>query len=358
MGNETEPEHLRVHSEDEADRLKTATISYQQPPASSFRADAISATVEFDIDLLCKQSRTSAEFSAMGHLILKPDSPQSINWFTDNARKICHLISMLADEQIKPYAVTMLVDPLRPPSSYLYRTAKSNRKADDSSLLLFYLGHLQGEFVVIMNKWLSVDEVMRDSINLMMNVLSQPELADRLRFLLTVQSLEVFSRATSDGQYMKRKEYNPIHEQIVKAIPPSVSDSQRSSLKSRIYYGIEHSLRKRVTELIESLCPETKDIVCKDVDNFVAGIIATRNYLTHYTTELRQEALSGADMHWATEKMLILLRILYFRFLGVPEATTVIRMQNHHRFNMRIFNAKKARECNPAAPKSEDRDTD
>ena len=63
-------------------------------------------------------------------------------------------------------------------------------------------------------------------------------------------------------------------------------------------------------------------------------------------------------MHWATEKMLVLLRILYFHYLGIAEATIVLRMQNHHRFNIRLFNMMKAKECNPASPKSEDRDTD
>ena len=119
--------------------------------------------------------------------------------------------------------------------------------------------------------------------------------------------------------------------QIIAAIPSTVASDHRDSLKSRIRYGNEYSLRKRLTKAVESLPPEAIECVCKSIGEFVSGLVETRNYLTHYTDELRGNALRGADLFWASERLAMLLRILLLREFGIDMALIVERVCRHPR---------------------------
>jgi len=68
---------------------------------------------------------------------------------------------------------------------------------------------------------------------------------------------------------------------------------------------------------------------CSTVDRrvFVTGIVDTRNHFTHYSTEPWRKIMQQRDLHWAIQKLLILLKI------GVPEATVWTAIESHVRLS-------------------------
>ncbi|MDN5873075.1 MAG: hypothetical protein L0H29_01670, partial [Sinobacteraceae bacterium] len=55
--------------------------------------------------------------------------------------------------------------------------------------------------------------------------------------------------AIADGTYMSPEDYEAVRHALATAIPSSVGADHREALKSRIKYGNELSLRKRINGL-------------------------------------------------------------------------------------------------------------
>jgi len=158
---------------------------------------------------------------------------------------------------------------------------------------LFTFQTLEGIFPAIICKWFSSSHVLKSAINLFISVQeNRSEVYVEERFLTATQSLEAFSRGTVQAEYMAKHEYEDTKRLLNAAIPKSVGADHRAALKSRINFGNEHSLRKRISTLLNSLSEATVQCVCASKKDFINGIVDTRNYLTHLTDDLRRKALA------------------------------------------------------------------
>jgi hypothetical protein len=304
-------------------------------------------TSDSTIRLLSYQSesgtRTKITLGVHHEIEVKPKKAQSLRWHLDRVGRICQLLSLLIDESVRPenVKVTLDVDSDRHPIYYL-RTGRDPTRRPPA-LLLFYLGHILNDFGTILDTWLSASPVLLDSIGLFMEGREFGGLNLNNHFVILCQALEVFSRATTSAKYMAEADYATVKAALEAAIPSGVSADHKASLKSRINYGDEFSLRKRVKELILTLEADTVKCVCKSAKSFEDGLANTRNYLTHYTDELRPRALSGSDLYWASERAAMLIRILLLKHLGIPEATIRKHIGEHSRLMqyMHLYHGRK-----------------
>ena len=212
-------------------------------------------------------------------------------------------------------------------------------------MFLFHLAHLNKDFQHILAKWFSVNEMMLDAIHLTMDARRNPEQSMHGRFLLLAHAVEVISRATTSSEYMPAEDYKTVIAAMNNAIRADVHRDHRSSLKSRIQYGNEYAFHKRIKVLVESLTEPAKKIVCADPAKFARGISDTRNYYTHFTDDLRPKALTGGAEYWATEKLLLLMRILLLKYLGIEEGMIVKQLSRHLRLSQRIALSQEQPEC-------------
>lgn len=307
-------------------------VEFARPPAQSFRCDPISTTFAFDSDLLVSDARTSLTLRAFSLVSVRPDEPQSLDWYMKTIWSYCYLLTLLTDEQVRPTWIQMSLNSDGPDDWLLYRTAGSRRKKEEpSSLLLFYFAHIQDGFKAVLERWFSSSDAMRSAIHLFIDARNGRGESLQGRFLNSTQSLEAFSRATSASSYMLEADYSQVVSVLNSAIPVSLGSDHRTSLKNRIKYGNEHSFRKRVTNLLASLSADGTECVCKSPDQFVGGIVETRNFLTHYTDELRPKALTGVPLSWACERLVMLLRILLLKHVGIDESLVIQRLKQHPR---------------------------
>jgi hypothetical protein len=156
---------------------------------------------------------------------------------------------------------------------------------------------------------------------LAMSILASNTLWPHVEFLSLMQALEGFHRALYDGFYMCEKAYSQVEETMVKAIPAEVSTDHRSSLKSRIHYGNEITLAKRLKILAEIFSEPVRSMLFGDAATLPRKWVDTRNYYTHWDDALRANILSGQDMIYAIARLRSFLRILYLNSAGLPEAT-------------------------------------
>ena len=335
-------ELFEVVTEGEEEDFKSCTVKYVQPEKLGWRIEEILATIDFQTSMKWSVERNEQrhKLHAQSYVTITPDTPQDLDWFIRQIRRLCHFLTLVTDETVSPTGIEVFLENDKYPGWHLYQ-AGMNREPDGQAtpVFLFHLAHLLDKFEPMLKKWFSVSETLLDAIHLTVDARNQDHTMQG-RFLLLAHAVEVFSRATTSSEYMATKDYEKVIRALNGAIPKEVDSDHRMSLKSRIKYGNEFAFHKRIKMLLESLSDKGREIVCKDPTKFSRGIADTRNYYTHFTDELRPKALPPVSMYWASEKLSFLMRIVLFRYLGIAEDIVVPRMSQHHRLSQRIFYAK------------------
>ncbi len=330
-----------VEEERGDNEFKKATITYVQPTKASWSIPSIPATLEIDMQSKFRGGRMSAEIHAQTFVRLIPDTPQDLDWFLKKIWRFCYLLTLLSDERVSPTGIEIFMKGNKHPCWLLYKAGTELPDDEgDTPVQLFHLGHIFNDFASILEKWFTVGDTLLDAIHLTMDAHRNPDQTGQGRFLLLAHAAEVVSRATTSSLYMDPKDYETVRNALTKAIPPNVQKDHKDSLKSRIKYGNEYAFHKRVRLLIESMSKPAQEIVCRNPTAFTRGVSDTRNYYTHFTDELRPKALSPVAMYWASEKLLLLMRIVLLKHLGIDESVIVTRIKNHRRLLQRIFLSK------------------
>ncbi|MEE0025251.1 HEPN domain-containing protein [Methanobrevibacter sp.] len=138
----------------------------------------------------------------------------------------------------------------------------------------------------IFEKWFEINKKYKPLFDIyFMNFLTTPYL--EYQFLSNTQALEAYLRKNEqyEDNYMSITEYENIKKEFSKFIEKlDISKDHKESLKSRIRYGNEISLRKRLKELINEL-NEYKIInklINGNKNKLIVDIVDARNYFTHY----------------------------------------------------------------------------
>ena len=122
----------------------------------------------------------------------------------------------------------------------------------------------------------------------------------QFRFLGLIQALETYCRRVQGGKYLPDAVPRGIAAALKAALPPTTPQDLRNSLvQGKIKYGNEYSLRKRLRELLCSLEDETTKLIADSPGKFAEDVTATRNYLTHYSSELQAQAFKGGELYSA-----------------------------------------------------------
>jgi ApeA N-terminal domain 1 len=114
---------------------------------------------------------------------------------------------------------------------------------------------------------------------------------------------------------------------------PDEYNNQLDSLKSVIPASFPRDLRHRICTTLQLLneYPFGKRLHDLDADilqrvgllrlprDIRRRIVDTRNYLTHYSEDLKPQVKYGKDMHDLNERMIAVMIVLLFDELGVPQ---------------------------------------
>lgn len=132
---------------------------------------------------------------------------------------------------------------------------KIETKTVHSNRMLFTLTDIQEQLESYLCNWIEKREDLKPVYDLFFGTLYNPPFFVETRFLNMIQAIEAYHRRRYGGKYQSDEEYkNGLYQKLVAAIPPELDKDFRQSLKEgRLRYGNEHSLRKRLGELI-SIC--------------------------------------------------------------------------------------------------------
>ena len=153
---------------------------------------------------------------------------------------------------------------------------------------LLPLPDVRRELPVALENWFAKREGLAPVYDLFFGVFFGPEVSPEYQFLSLAQALETYHRRTRpESRYLDEEEYQSRYEEIKEALPGTVRGPLRDRLKEMLRYGNEWSLRRRIKEPPRHELPE--GVIDERSNGAFVGSDSgyTRNYLTHYTEELR-----------------------------------------------------------------------
>ncbi|MBE6487085.1 MAG: hypothetical protein E7Z85_09625 [Methanosphaera stadtmanae] len=171
----------------------------------------------------------------------------------------------------------------------------------------------------IFKNWFKINDKYKPLIDIyFMNFTneSNPE----YELLSYTQALESYLRKDEKyiDKYMEIEEYEKIKNQITEIIDNlKITEDHKNSLKNKIKFGNEISLRKRLKELINDL--NDYEIITKLIDGnknkFISAVVDTRNYYTHYDESSNFKKDTG-KLNILNFKLKILIELIILRELN------------------------------------------
>ncbi|MGF6766064.1 hypothetical protein P3T24_006405 [Paraburkholderia sp. GAS33] len=347
LSKPTVKESSEIHAE-------TGSFSHSfrilHPPEDSIRVPSINATVKFDIRCTSTSDHFSATVTSAAWVSIRPDTPQTIGWYMEQQGKLAPLLAFLAGTPMSPDCIVAATDdPLRDVSVLV--TMRDVRYCTYTNLSEFFMirGAMDIELSTVIASWFELYARVQMPSQLALSVLASEKLWLHVEFLSLIQSLEGFHRGLYAGNYMPDSDYERVKKSLGDAIPDDIGRDHRDSLRSRIRYGNQISLRKRLDALTEILPIPIRRAILGADGKIPRAWIDTRNYYTHWDEELRVNVLDGQQQYVANVRMRHLLRALYLQRVGIPEVAILRSLFNTSSASQHLMqiNAIDARRRNP-----------
>ena len=139
------------------------------------------------------------------------------------------------------------------------------------------------------------------------------------QFLSYSQALESYLRKNEKypDNYMEIDDYENIKNQMNDFIGELIkNDDHKNSLKNKIKFGNEISLRKRLKELTNDLknYKSINKIIDGNKNNFISEVVDARNYYTHYDDSSNFKK-NNEKLRILTFKLKILIELIILKEL-------------------------------------------
>lgn len=303
----------------------TYTYNILQVDNDTTPVPAIDATLDWAVSW----NSTADPFSSIAvgvsaWVTIKPSKPQLLEWYFEQESKLAAFLAFLAGTPMSPDCIEASIgDPHHKISVMV--AMRDSHYCCYKNLYDFFMprGAMGVDFSSVVARWFEIYPQVHMPSQLALSVLATRKLWLHVEFLSLMQALEGFHRGLLDGNYMQDKDYERVKKSLGDAIPSDVASDHKDALRSRIRYGNQISLRKRLDALADLLTQPLREIVIGGNGKVPRNWIDTRNYYTHWDEELRSNVLDGQSMYYANVRMRLLVRILYLDLMGIPEASII-----------------------------------
>lgn len=203
----------------------------------------------------------------------------------------------------------------------------------DPFRILFHYSDVQEHWGMYLQKWFEIAEKLRPILDLYFGLFYIPPRYTDLELLILTQVLEAYHRRMHDGEYLSVGKYAPILEELIKAIPSTVNSDHRQKLENLLKFGYEYSLGKRLKLIFEEILAPYEGLVNQlfpKRSEFINKLKDTRDYLTHYTDELREKSITDSrEQNIYVDKVRLIIQLCFLAELGFP-LETVERIANRN----------------------------
>ncbi|PHZ84660.1 HEPN domain-containing protein [Paremcibacter congregatus] len=317
---------IRSLSTDTDQNRRTTTISCKLPENIGFTLDnGMELDIFFRRVLLETSNPPEAKITQLTYFKLKSKELRGLSEFTDVAFKLTNLMCFVMDETVtmKNISATTLEKlsdwggnkKYPTPISIYYESKPYSEKVPSQAQhkMLFNFDSIKDNAQLIFNKWINAYKDLSPALNLYFSTQNGGQKFLEGRFLALAQGLENYHRRTNDETLMDSEEYNSLRKKILDGCPRD----QMKWLEGRLMHGNEINFGKRLKRIIE---PFKKFLgINKERESFIWDIVSTRNYLTHYSKSLKDQAVEGIELWELCEKMDVIFQFHFLKVIGFTD---------------------------------------
>lgn len=309
--------------------LMPTSIHYDLPEVIALNiSDEIEMKFVFSWSTSNLRNITEARITQKAHISLVSKELRPIEDFLDLVFKLHLFLCFAIDKTVSLDSVTgysseitqEIGDGQKPeiPIKIYYRRAPySEAKPEVHPLaMLFSYRNVADQLEEILTKWIQNYDISEPSFNLYFATMSGGQKYLDGKFLSLAQGIETLHRRNSQETQMPKDEFSNLKDKILKAIPEK---EQRQWIDTKLKYANELSLRKRLEQMIEPV----KDFFGKPRKHksFISKVVDTRNYLTHYDSQLESKAAHGEELGKLYRKLEALFQLHFLRLIGIDDNT-------------------------------------
>lgn len=173
---------------------------------------------------------------------------------------------------------------------------------------LFLFSQIKDTFNEHLAKWFKVAQELDIVIMLLYSTSYNVKMFFEQKFITLVQALEVYCRIRGSNEYLLKEEFNKRKKEIFELTP----EEYHTWLNSQ--FSNMPNLRARITKIIRDIKPI---LTIPYAANFISKIVKTRNYLTHYSTNIKgHSADSPTELSALVHNLRMLLECLLLKEIG------------------------------------------
>lgn len=191
------------------------------------------------------------------------------------------------------------------------------------AFMLLPYSEIEGNLPGLLKMWVEKAETLKPVYDLYFAGIYRSTYPEN-EFLNLTQAIESFHRRIYGGEYIPENTYlNGLYKILTDAIPQDISADFRSSLqKGKLRYAHEYSLRKRIFLLCQHISENLRVNFLNDKkaqSDYAERIADTRNYLTHYSPELKEKAITGGkELFELNNQLELFISFCFLEQLEIP----------------------------------------
>ncbi len=316
---------------------RTATISYNPPEKISIVLDnGLRLEICFAYTLPVFPNLTEAKITQRAYFRLESEGLRDLSYFKSIAFKIMNLMCFAMDEIVTLKNVSATSSEIQRDGgdnktkpvliSIYYQSIPFSENLPKKSWheMLFNFGAIKTNTQQVFHNWLNAYEYLSPALGLYFSTKAGAQKYLDGKFLALVQGLETYHRRTSSETLMGKEPYESLVSEVLKGCP----EEHRDWLKGRLMHGNEINLGKRIKKIIEPF----KDHLgtSKERGKLLRKIVDTRNYLTHYSESLHNEAAKGRDLWILCLKMEVIFNLHFLKVIGFTDEEINGVVENCH----------------------------
>ncbi|AUZ57769.1 hypothetical protein PRJ_1148 [Pseudomonas sp. XWY-1] len=321
----------------------TATISYARPERTVLLLDnGMSLEICFAYTPPGFPNITEAKITQRAYFNLKSEALRDIKEFISTAFKITNLMCFAMDEVVTLKNVSATSPEIqsdggngkiyRVPISIYYKSIPFSEKAPKKNWheMLFSFGVIRADAQQVFNNWINAYEYLAPALNLYFSTKTGSQKYLDGKFLALAQGLETYHRRTSSETLMEPGDFEALVAGIIKDCP----GEHVGWLSGRLMHGNEINLGKRLKRIVE---PFKNHLGKRDQrTKILRKIVDTRNYLTHYSENLKEEAATGRDLWVLCQKMEAIFSLHFLKVIGFTDEEINGVVKNSHPLNKKL----------------------
>jgi hypothetical protein len=179
--------------------------------------------------------------------------------------------------------------------------------------LLFTLGDVGADFGSFLHRWLSLTKTYAAACNVYFGLQYAPPTFLDHTFAGVVQALCLYFTRRADGVERRAQEEKRL-QGVLSRLGGEDADWVRNRLGARPYPPPQDALTALLAEHAEMMQP----LLRRDADGFTAEVMNTLRYVLWRDPEAGLAASHGADLHWLTAKLRILMKLCLLKELAFP----------------------------------------